>query len=40
MDLLNTYDFRAISLTLRYQFHQKDYKQHSHSNVDGELKRL
>lgn len=40
MNLLNVYDFRAISLTLRYQLHQKDYKQHRHSNVDEELKRL
>ena len=40
MKLLNTYDFRAISLTLRYQLHQKNYKSHRHSNVDEELKRL
>lgn len=40
MDLQNTYDFRSVSLTFRYQFHQKDYKQHGHSNVDGEMKRL
>ena len=40
MELLNTYDFRAISLTLRYQLHNKDYNQHSHSNVDKEINRL
>lgn len=40
MNLLNTYDSRALSLTLRYQLHQKDYKQHRHSNVNEELKRL
>lgn len=40
MNLLNTYDYRAVSLTLRYQLNPKDYKQHSHSNIDSELKRL
>ena len=40
MNLLNTYDSRAVSLTLRYQLHQKDYKKHSHSSVDKELRRL
>ncbi|WP_346748827.1 outer membrane beta-barrel family protein [Prevotella jejuni] len=40
MNLLNTYDFRAISLTLRYQLHQKDYKHHQDGNVDEELRRL
>lgn len=40
MNLLNSYDYRAASLTLRYQLNQKDYKQHSHSKIDSELKRL
>lgn len=40
MDLLNTYDFRAVSLTLRYNFNDKSYKQHSHSNVNEELRRF
>lgn len=40
MNLLNTYDARAISLTLRYQLQPKEYKKHSHSNIDNELRRL
>ena len=40
MDLLNTYDFRAVSLTLRYNFNDKSYEQHSHSNVNEELRRF
>lgn len=40
MDLLNTYDFRAVSLTLRYNFNDKSDEQHSHSNVNEELRRF
>lgn len=40
MNILNTYDSRAVSLTLRYQFNPKAYKRHSHSSVDRELNRL
>lgn len=40
MNLLNRYDSRSVSVTLRYQFNAKTYKKHSHSNIEKELKRL
>ena len=40
MHLLNRYDFRAISVTLSYKLNSKDYKSHSHSDADQEVKRL
>lgn len=40
MNLQNTYDSRAVSLTLRYNFNDKSYKQRNHSNVNEEIKRL
>ena len=40
MRLLNRYDFRAVSITLRYKLNSKDYKSHSHSDADQEVKRL
>ena len=40
MHLLNRYDFRAVSVTLRYKLNSKDYKSHSHSDADQEIRRL
>ena len=40
MRLLNRYDFRAVSITLRYKLNSKEHKSHSHSDTDQELKRL
>ena len=40
MHLLNRYDFRAVSVTLGYKLNSKNYKSHSHSKADKEVKRL
>ena len=40
MNIINTYDSRAVSFTISYLLNQKSYKRHSNSNIEKELDRL
>lgn len=40
MNLLNRYDYRAVSLTFRYQFNKEQSNKHDTHRIDNEIKRL